>query len=192
MTINWTPGIGDPTITGWLTVVFYFVAAAFSFRAVGRSQLSGRNWKTEGAFWACLAMAMLALGVNKQLDVQSVMTEIARNLAKEGGWYNGRRAVQQLAIGLIAVAAGGTALLLVVLLRNAATEAKIAALGLCLVLAFVLIRAASFHHVDLLLGRAVVGIRWNALLEIPGIVVISICAARYSLRIGSRVKQARQ
>jgi hypothetical protein len=190
MTIEWTPGIGDPTVTGWLTVVAYFVAAAYSFKAAGQSQLSGRNWKTEGAFWACLAMAMFALGVNKQLDLQSLMTEIARNFAKEGGWYDGRRAVQQIAIGLIAAGAGAGAILMVFVLRNAANEVKVAALGFCLVLAFVLIRAASFHHIDLLLGRDVMGIRWNALLELPGIVVIAACAGRYSSRIRSKGRRA--
>ena len=38
-----------------------------------------------------------------------------------------------------------------------------------LLLAFVLIRAASFHHVDALIKSTLAGVRWNAIMELGGI-----------------------
>lgn len=182
MQFEWRPGIGDPTVSGWLTVVAYFVAAGLSFRAANRAQFSGRHWQTESMFWACVTLAMIALGINKQLDLQSLITELARGWAKETGWYDSRRTVQKLAIGLMAAFSAITALLIGVLLRKVASEARVAALGVCFVLAFVVIRAASFHSVDALISRGAIGVSWNALLELPGILVIIICAAQYSRR----------
>lgn len=62
------------------------------------------------------------------------------------------------------------------LLRKASSEARVAALGTCLVMGFVVIRAASFHHIDALIASDVAGIRWNAINELPGVPMIAICA----------------
>lgn len=186
MEVNWSPGIGDPTVTGWLTVAAYFFAAVFSFRAANVAQLSGRHWQTESMFWLCVTLSMIALGLNKQLDLQSLLTEVARLWAKDAGWYERRRIVQERAIGLMVFAAIATAAGLCILLRRTAVEVKLGAVGLCFVFAFVLIRAASFHHVDALIGRGFGGITWNALLELLGILMVGLSAASYAVKQDGR------
>jgi hypothetical protein len=54
--------------------------------------------------------------------------------------------------------------------QNEAEEAAcpsswLALFGTMLIIAFVLIRAASFHHIDRFIGSTVLGFRWNGLLE---------------------------
>jgi hypothetical protein len=39
-----------------------------------------------------------------------------------------------------------------------------------------LIRAASFHHVDRLIGRTVLGFRWNWILEMGGIGLVLLAS----------------
>jgi hypothetical protein len=41
-----------------------------------------------------------------------------------------------------------------------------------MVLGFVLIRAASFHHVDQFIGQTILGLRWNWVLEMSGISLV--------------------
>ena len=71
---HWSPGIGDPSVMGWVTVALYLVAAWLCFLCSRRSRVlarraSGARW--EPRLWGLFALFLLALGVNKQLDLQS-------------------------------------------------------------------------------------------------------------------------
>ena len=41
--------------------------------------------------------------------------------------------------------------------------------GIVLLLAFVVVRASSFHHVDVFINSTLAGVRWNAIMELGGI-----------------------
>ena len=166
----WSPGIGDPTIAGWLTVVLYVAAAVLCFR-VGRS----RGWtvpRSEMILFRALTLGLVALGVNKQLDLQTALAELGRMAAAEGGWYDQRRSVQKafiVAVVLIALAVGAAAL---IAMRRmpAATHVTVAgALGL---IAFVVIRAASLHHVDLFIRSSWYGVKANWVIEMGSLLVV--------------------
>lgn len=194
---SWRPGIGDPTVFGWATVAAYLLAAAFCGWAavqerrrrwdvpeIPRSPVFWRSGVTDGArsiaparttgplFWWLLAALLLALGVNKQLDLQSALTTIGRRVAREQGWYEGRAAIQKAFVA--GVAAVGVAALGVgaVVFRRAIGRRPLAALGALFVVVFVVVRAASFHHVDRFLATEVSGLRWNWILELGGIGLI--------------------
>lgn len=166
---SWSPGIGDPTIAGWLTVIAYFAAAALCFRTAHR--LSQRN-STETTFWRLLALGLAALGVNKQLDLQSAVTELGRFLLREQGLQEHKRELQRLFIGAVLVIAGCAGAVLVWWIRRSARATKIAAIGVCTLLTFVVVRAASFHHFDHLLGVRLLGLKLNWVLELGGISVV--------------------
>lgn len=175
---NWTPGIGDPTVIGWLTVALYLVTAFLCWRVARRLGSIGAGVRSEAFVWAAIAILFLALGINKQLDLQSALAEIGRHIALRQGWYERREIVQLYFIeGVAAVCLLATATL-VVLIRNAPTAAWLAVLGTGVVLAFVAIRAASFHHVDRFIGTTVLGLRWNWILEIGGILIVLIAGWR--------------
>ena len=101
---TWSPAIGDPSVIGWLTVVVYLIAAALCFR-VCRAIGNVENAKKERRAWALMTAAFGALAVNKQLDLQTALTESARILAKWQGWYGERRAVQVLFLAVVALGA---------------------------------------------------------------------------------------
>lgn len=178
---RWSPTIGDATIGGWATVGAYGLGA---LACIARAYLLTRQPSdvrqisgfSPQAIWLCFAAFLLALGVNKQMDLQSALTAFGRCLAFDGGWYEARRLVQGLFIlGLLASAAiiGWAAM------RRMSTfpaELKLAVFGAFLLGLFIILRAASFHHVDFFLKSDVGVIRWNWLLEIGGIVVISLAA----------------
>ena len=173
---NWSPGIGDPSVGGWLTVALYVAAAAVVGRLLRR--WPGSKAPHEIWFWRLLFAALVLLGINKQLDLQSAFTELARLMAFKQGWYAERRQVQ------LAFIAGSAIMGLTLLAATAhliwgAPRATWWALGgsTALVL-FVLVRAASFHHVDEWLGRSLAGLRVNWLLEAGGLLLIGASAWR--------------
>jgi hypothetical protein len=122
--------------------------------------------------WLGLALVLLLLGINKQLDLQTALTEVGRMMARSGGWYGVRRAVQ--VVFILGVAAGGWWLFRSVLLlaRGNLPQMRTVLLGTVSLICFVTIRAASFHHIDHLLGVHLGGVKVNALLELGGIVFV--------------------
>ncbi len=211
--LGWSPRIGDPSIMGWLTVAAYFAAAiacGFAARAERRLHVGGSTvhpifWKSDqfriapttgakspgrrASFWWLLLLAMLVLGINKQLDLQSLLTAVGRRLAHEQGWYQDRQVVQRAFIlGVAIVGAGGLALL-AVLFRSVLLRRPLAAIGLVFLYGFVLIRAASFHHVDAFLKDEILGIRMNWLLELGGIACVLTSALRVIAEARSGIKR---
>jgi len=119
---------------------------------------------------------MLALGINKQLDLQTALAEGGRWLSRRQGWYEERRLVQVVFIAFV-VALGLWALrALFVLARGQAGSVAGVLLGSVFLCCFVAIRASSFHHVDLLLGFSLGGVRVNAALELSGIACVLVGA----------------
>ena len=60
--------------------------------------------------------------------------------------------------------------------RRSGPAAWFAILGTTLVIGFVLIRAASFHHIDRFIGQKILGFRWNWILEMGGICVVLLAS----------------
>lgn len=171
MVLAWSPGIGDPSIGGWLTVGLYGLAAWSTYLVRERLRDAGAP-ADERMLWTIFSIGLICLGVNKQLDLQTALTEIGRWLAHTGGWYESRRAVQ---FGFIAVTGLVSLAAFAVLVRHAlrlSPATRVATFGVIFVLTFVAIRAASFHHVDQLIGSTLAGLRWNWILEMGGLGVI--------------------
>jgi hypothetical protein len=164
---NWRPGIGDPTIGGWITVVLYFLAVWSTWKTSNLVCALKERW-----LWIFISLMFVALGINKQLDLQSAFTEIGRIVAFDQGWYGQRQIVQIWFIVGVAVVCILIAAVLLLLARDASYSAWVALMGTVLVLAFVLIRAASFHHIDQFIGERILGFKWNWVLEMGGISIV--------------------
>ena len=166
--------VHDPSAIAWFIVVAYFGASILALRAAGLS----RNLR-ERHFWTGAAALLVLLGLNKQLDLQTFVTRFGRTLARSEGWYSDRRLVQALFILLLGAVAIGCIAALSVWLRRSASAVKIALLGCVLLAGFVVMRAASFHHMDAWVTRNVAGMRSGWWLELAGILVIGISAATF-------------
>jgi hypothetical protein len=176
---RWRPGIGDPTFVGWLTVVAYLVAAAGCGRAAWREPMpGGRDRSRPSAFWLCVSAMMILLGLNKQLDLQSLFTSVGRRVLAGSGLYQERRHLQALFIGGVATSCVVLLGLSLWLARRSLRYRWLALVGMAMVMGFVLIRAASFHHVDAFLASRMGGLRWNWILELGGILIVAVAAFR--------------
>lgn len=168
---GWAPQIGDPEITGWLTVVSYLICFALACRIVVR-----RPAPAAYGLWRVLAVLMLVLAVNKQLDLQTALTATGRCLAQAQGWYDNRQTVQ-LAFILALLLAVSTALVATLIaLRHKLRGNGLAILGMGVLGAFVMVRAVGFHHVDMLINRDFANVKFNFLFENAGLVLIAVNA----------------
>lgn len=165
---RWHAGMGDATVFGWITVAVYLLAVARCVVNVNAAKKFGRNYR----FWLYLAVFLLFLSINKQLDLQSWLTQMLKDSAQTHGWYEHRRPVQ---IGFIGVLGFGMLITLVsfrLFLANIWRNYKLIWVGIILLCTFILVRAASFHHVDLLIGDEILGLKVNVLMEIGAILLI--------------------
>ena len=165
---SWSPRIGDPNLMAWITVAAY-AAAALASLAMARAGSDHRPARTERAFWLLWGIFLAFLAVNKQLDLQSLMTSVGRCAARLQGWYEIRRTVQaEVILGLVVFGAAA-GLVTLWLLRGTLRRTLPALLGLVWITTFVLVRAVGFHHVDRLIGWQVGGMRLNWAFELGGI-----------------------
>ena len=172
----WRLGIGDPTVMGWLTVVAYFVVAIFCLReAVHARRVRAPSEKL--LFWGTLTMLLVFLGFNKQLDLQTLLTLTGRRIAIAQGWYENRQVVQIFFVGCVAVGGFISVALMRRLVRKHA-DLRLPLLGFVVLLVFVVIRAASFHHVDQLINFRMGGVRMNWVLELGAISLVAMGAAK--------------
>lgn len=169
MIYGWSPRIGDPSVLGWLTVLAYFGSSLLCLRAAHHDA-------SASGLWRILAVALAVLGLNKQLDLQTLFTEIARELARADGWYDQRRQIQQIFVVVIGSAALVMSIGAYVWLKGRSRAIRVAFTGFFLLATFVFVRAASFHHVDRFLKSAVLGARFNWLFELGGLAVMSFAA----------------
>lgn len=181
---RWHPGIGDPTPIGWFTVFVYVVATITAARAASHSRTIGSEGDASeerapafAAFWILVAVATLALGINKQLDLQTWLTETMRDLARAQGWYEGRRRVQLVFVVAIGLAGLATTAGLGFALRRGLGRIRLALVGLGILATFIVVRAASFHHFDVLIVDGPLPL--NPILELSGLAAIALGAHRF-------------
>ena len=186
---------------GWVTVFAYVYAGLVCFQAFRALRNSGRSARSQvllgdtrlALCWLGLALLLAALGINKQLDLQSLLTQVAKDMAYAQGWYEERRRVQVAFItGILAVfsivTAGG-----IWWLRAHLKRLRLALVGTAFLLTFIVVRAASFHDVDVLLYRATGPFKLNWLFELSGIACIAINAwsqTRNIRQTGMRLRMA--
>ena len=181
---RWKPGIGDPTVMGWLTVAAYFVAALGCYWSAWREPLpdgTRRPHARPATFWLVLAGLMVALGINKQLDLQSLATQIGRDAIKGWDLYEKRRVLQVGFILTVALVCAGSFAALLWVARRLLRYRWLAIVGMLFILGFVLIRASSFHNVDVLLSAWLGSVKWNWIFELGGISVVGLAAFRLVL-----------
>jgi hypothetical protein len=181
---GWSPGIGDPTVWGWLTVVNYLAAFIVAIRA------ARTDWQNS-RFWIFVTFTMLLLGINKQLDLQTLFTDIGRDVAYHEGWYQERRVVQKIFIeGLSALTVLGCCVLLM-LFRRSGLQVLFAMVGMAILFAFIVARAASFHYMDRALGLTFLAMTLNHWAENLGILIVFLGALSATSKKPPRQKPRR-
>jgi hypothetical protein len=151
-------------------VAAYFFAAGMCLRA------SKRDWAPEG-LWRAMALGLILLGINIELNIQSLITTVGRELARDEHWYDDRRGVQRVFILIVAGCATVAAIAALQRVRRQSLGIKGASLGFVLLCAFIIIRMTSLHNVDSFLRSMVLILPWNRVIELGCLGVIAFSAA---------------
>ena len=161
---------GDHTFFGWATVFMYFLVSI----KTGYKASVANIKKDNSYFWLGLTILLIFLGFNKQLDLQTNLTEWLRAISKMHGWYEQRRGVQFLFVSLMGLTIPLILISLRVFLFNSWRRYKLTWIGIVVLLVFVSVRAASFHHVDLFFYKTIGSLRYYQALEILAIGLIFV------------------
>lgn len=166
---------------GWVLVAAYLLTAALSMIAISRAATRRERW-----FWTFAGLFMLAMAVNKQLDLHTAVTDVGRCVAQMQGWYSERRAAQQKFVFVLLTIFTLIPVALAGVLWRCIGRIGLALIGLVFVLCFVSIRAIGIHHVDVLLSTPILSVEPNWVLELSGPVLISLNAVMLSGRRSRR------
>jgi hypothetical protein len=180
---KWYWGLGDPD-AGAVIVTGMYLAAA------GLCLLVARRWKSvwtapshvprcrfESRVWLLFAVLLFLLGVNKQADFQSLLTLYGRDILRSAGLYEVRRKIQALFIVGVGITACLSVLVGIWAVWKTSWPCRAALAGLAIQSAFIVVRAASFHHVDRVLGVTLSSVKLNLVFESIGLIVVLTAAA---------------
>ena len=174
-------GVHDPTVLGWIAFALYLLATAAALKVLIRAPFPSATRGRETVLWLTLTLALALLAANKQLDLQTGVTATLRCFARAEGWYDQRRYLQREAIQFLALMTAIIGLATLIWLRRALWRNLIPLTGFIGLMAFVLLRAISLHHVDRLLKTDILTIRAHRLIELAALVLILV-GAHYRAR----------
>ncbi|WP_133364737.1 hypothetical protein [Qipengyuania sediminis] len=177
---DWHASIARADLADWITVAAYALGAILALRAAATAR------SRERLFWRFTAALMAFFSVNELFDFQTIVTIVGRSWAVEQGWYEDRRVFQfEFIMALVAVAmAAGLALFRFT--RGTHPAVRMALFGLVFIGLFVLIRAASFHHVSGMLGMGPEAFTIGSMQELLGIAIVALAACHYLARPRAR------
>ena len=162
--LSWHPGLRNYDLYGVTLTALYAVATGF---AATRARQRG------GWFWTLAAAYLLLLTLNKQLDLQTFLTQTGRCVARYQGWYGERRIAQAdvayVIAGLMAAAFAATVTLIRV--------NRLMVTGLALITAFLALRILSFHNTDILLQLPLYGYPLYQFIEMSSVLLLIYAAA---------------
>ncbi|MGO8697127.1 MAG: hypothetical protein ACLQVY_05350 [Limisphaerales bacterium] len=176
--LDWRPQLDNPTFLGW-SVVAAYVLAALVCGGAARIASATPGRKEHVPIWSLFAALLVFLGVNKQLNLQTLLLVLGRRAASAGGWYERRRLAQAVFSMAFALAGGAAVFLLASRAKAFFGENPLAWRGLTILTVFVLLRAATINHVDEWLGVNLYDDKWCWVLEICGSFLLGLSAFRF-------------
>ena len=174
---RWLASLDRASPADWITVVACGVAALLCIYAGSRARRG--NLTGEQRFWWLTALALVAMGINEILDLQTLLTIVVRDHAKAYGWYGAHRPIQVAFIVGLAAAAVIAGAVVLWLTRRMEGTIRIAILGLGFNALFIVFRAASFHRIDDFMGAGWPAFDYGSIREVGGILIIALAALLY-------------
>ncbi len=159
--------MGDIDPLGLTITLLYFVATFRCWRRAGRPATTDAPTRL---FFRAAAVMLAVLGINKQADLQILVSTFGRQFLQTIDLYEQRWFFQVLLVVVLAVV---TTAGLLVLFRLAGSQPGpwVTLLGMTAVLGYALMRAISFDIRDLRVFHDGVNVTW--ILELVGLLVVT-------------------
>jgi hypothetical protein len=170
---SWNPGWGDADFVG-VGLTFLYATAALMTCYTALQVWTYGSQRSSRWLWLLAALYLILLALNKQLDLQTFLTQTGRCVARAEGWYAQRRGLQEEEAFAIIGVMGLAGLILTVMARRG-NGLMIA--GLACLTTFVALRILSFHHIDTLLKTPLFGLGLARIIELSSLLLINYAAA---------------
>jgi MFS family permease len=157
---------GNLSLLGWIVAVAYVLGAVFCVRAGLVTQQHGRRHSNKEQPWWGLAAVLLFLGVNKWLDLQTVLIGLGRAASRTEGWPQSGRAVQVVFVVLFTLAILAAAIACLTKWGWFLKKHPGVCAGVALLFLFLVVRDATINHVDELLHVSLYDDSWGWILEL--------------------------
>lgn len=134
-------------ISFWSCVIniAYILLFILSIYYVRRIKSNGN--KELRVLWIFIAGILLLLGINKQLNFQTLLIIIGRSLANKQGWIENRRMVQEMFAIAFAFGIFVLCTIMIFRIRHILLKSWVEISGVGILFAFTLIRAGSIDHI---------------------------------------------
>ncbi|MCH2208677.1 MAG: hypothetical protein MK132_22790 [Lentisphaerales bacterium] len=139
---RWSLQVGDPTVSGWLITAAYIFVGLMSFKVFSGSK--GYDLQ-EYKVWFYLALMFFGLGMNKQLDLQTIISDVGRWVATRLNLMEYRHLFKRAFIFGLFVSLVSFVWYYRIPLKSFIKKYRIVGFGSALVIFFIFARALSFH-----------------------------------------------
>jgi hypothetical protein len=169
----WREHAGDHTLMGWCITGLYLAGTGMCMVCITKSRQHAQSctW-----FWWICMLALLLLGINKQLDLQMLLADLGRTYARSHAWYSRRKPVQIQAVSISLAFCLGMAEIIMFKLREQLKVTWLALFGLAILALYFGLRMVSLHQVDKHVMLSCRGVALGSLVEIGGILCVSTSA----------------
>jgi hypothetical protein len=168
----WEWRLGDNHALGWSITGGYAVAAVLAALVVLRAPFDADTRARERVFWLLVALFLLFMAVNKQLNLQTTLRVAGRCVAQTEGWYRARGEIQARFVLVLGASLAVLGLATLWWLRRAVRRNLPALAGCILLAGFVALRAAEIANVQQALRWDFLRIPVQRWVEIAGIALI--------------------
>jgi hypothetical protein len=182
---GWQPHWDNPDWRGWTVVTAYLTAAACCAQAALARRKTGAEERRYCVIWRMLAAGLLFLGINKQLDLQTLLICLGRQAALAGGRYGERRQVQLAFCAVLALVVLAAFWFALARFRVFFDRNRWVLAGVTVLLIFVMIRTASVNHVFEWMGIQYDDKKWTWILEVGGSGCLALAAGKSGKQAGS-------
>ena len=165
---GWHPASGDPTVAGWMLTAGYLITATCCLLA-GRKEQFTAGGGTAGRPWWWIAAFSGFLGINKQLDLHTLLIEWGRALAAGGGWFEDRRLVEKWVFSAAGIVFVAMLALWIRRHRRFMESHWLLLSGVAMILVWCALRAAGILHVLHRIDSHSRAFHWISLIEAAGV-----------------------
>jgi len=169
---------GDPTIAGW-TICLGAISAGGLCASAAWTMRTARH---RAAFWLISAGLLLLIGINKQLDLQTMMINIGRSIAVRQGWWDQRAWAQRTALAAAIVAAMLVGMWMIRTAWRHGMGERLCVVSIAILTCYVLLRMTAIVRQDDILPELLHADRLAMACELTGLAGAGISAwlARHS------------
>lgn len=165
---TWLSRSGDHTFWSWIITIMYLVVIFLALFYTSRIKAE----KKQHFLWVCFSLFILAMGINKQLDFQILLTMVGKSIAWNMELLDFSRLIwKTLAVGIL-VTVTTVGIIILYQSRTILHKEKLSLLGVSVLLFFTLIRVGSISHIRIAIILQYLVISKIHAVELLGLLII--------------------